>query len=278
MNGQAFPKMTPWVARLIAINAVVMLILATVLTSPAIREVLVFAPAVALERPWTFISYMFVHQGFWHLLANMLGLYIFGTAVEGRMGSRGFLFFYLFCGVGAAVFSLGLSGFLTVSPFLGASGAVLGVALAFALLWPDAEILLFPIPAPVRVRTLVSAIAGVSLFAALIFQDSGIAHIAHLGGMLFAWLFFRVQAISSQAPVTAPRPVERVVMVQAPAREDAEPEPAHPAPRRAAEPDPVAAEIDRVLDKINAQGMHSLTAEERRFLSEIAQKKRGDHV
>ncbi|MGH7658888.1 MAG: rhomboid family intramembrane serine protease, partial [Gemmatimonadales bacterium] len=120
-------------ARLIAINAVVMLLLATVFTAPGIREMLVFAPAVALERPWTFISYMFVHQGLWHILANMLGLYIFGTAVEGRMGSRGFLFFYLFCGVGAAVLSLGLSGFLAVHPFLGASGAVLGVALAFAL-------------------------------------------------------------------------------------------------------------------------------------------------
>lgn len=276
MNGLAFPRMTPWVARLIAINAVVMLLLATVFTAPGIREMLVFAPAVALERPWTFISYMFVHQGLWHILANMLGLYVFGTAVEGRMGSRGFLFFYLFCGVGAAVLSLGLSGFLAVHPFLGASGAVLGVALAFALFWPDAEILLFPIPIPMRVRTLVSVIAGISLFAALIFRNSGVAHVAHLGGMLFAWLFFRVQAISSQAPVTAPRPVERVVMVQAPAREDAEPEPGPAGARPGSEPDPVAAEIDRVLDKINAQGMHSLTSEERRFLREIAEKKRED--
>ena len=272
MNGRTFPRLTPWVGRLIAINAVVMVLLATVLTAPVVRDLLVFNPAVALERPWTFLSYMFVHQGLWHLTFNMLGLYLFGTAVEQRMGSRSFLFFYLFCGIGAAVLSLGLSGFLTIHPFLGASGAVLGVALAFAMLWPDAEILLFPIPVPIRVRSLVTVVAAGSLFAALIFRNSGVAHIAHLGGMLFAYMFFRVQALSHPVPVSAPRPVERVVMVQAPSR-DVEPEPA-PQPPSRPEPDPVSAEIDRVLDKINAKGMHSLTTEEKRFLKEVAERKK----
>ena len=73
-------------------------------------------PASALRQPWTFLSYMFVHAGLLHLLGNMLMLFVFGTAVESRMGSRTFILYYLLCGVGAAVFSLGLSAIMPVGP------------------------------------------------------------------------------------------------------------------------------------------------------------------
>ena len=125
-------RMTPWVGRLIIANAVVLLLLMTVLTSPALLEDLRFAPVGALQRPWTFVTYMFVHAGLLHLLGNMIMLFVFGAPVESRMGSRKFILYYLYCGIGAAVFAVGLSGVMNVVPFIGASGAVLGVAIAFA--------------------------------------------------------------------------------------------------------------------------------------------------
>ncbi len=270
-------RMTPWVGRLIIANAVVLLLLMTVFTSPALLADLQFSPAGAATRPWTFVTYMFVHAGLPHLLGNMLMLFVFGAPVESRMGSRKFILYYLYCGIGAAVFSVGLSGFMPVGPFVGASGAVLGVALAFAMFWPDAELVIFPIPIPVKARTFVAVIVGLDVLGALYFND-GIAHIAHVGGALFGYVFFRLQSLSRRSPHPPPRAVERVVMVQTGAADPEHRTP--PAPlrqRRRPDADPVAAEVDRVLDKISEKGISSLTPAERRFLDEVAKQKKQDH-
>ena len=103
MNLAPSNRVTPWVLRLIIANAVVLLLMRTVLTSPDLAAAVAFDPANALRHWWTFLSYMFVHAGLLHLLGNMLMLFVFGTAVETRMGSRAFLLYYLFCGTGAAV-------------------------------------------------------------------------------------------------------------------------------------------------------------------------------
>ncbi|HEX5387788.1 MAG TPA: rhomboid family intramembrane serine protease [Gemmatimonadales bacterium] len=278
MNSTPYSRVTPWVGRLIIANAVVLLLLLTLLTSPEIVAQLEFSPANALARPWTFITYMFVHGGLLHLAGNMLMLFIFGSAVEHRMGSRAFILYYLYCGVGAAVFALGLSGFMPVAPFIGASGAILGLGLAFAMFWPDAELILFPIPIPVRARTFVALLALLDVAGALYFND-GIAHLAHLGGLAFGYAFFRLQFLSRRGTAPSPQPVERVVVVQSGApeamRSAAAPEPRYP--RRHSAGDAVAAELDRVLDKISAQGLDSLTPAERRFLDEVARRKKQEH-
>jgi len=124
---------TPMVGRLMVVNATVLLLLQTVFTAPAFVDALQFAPGQAARHPWTLLSYMFVHAGLLHLAGNMLLLFIFGPPVERRMGAAAFLLFYLYCGVGAAAFALGLSSVLPIHPFVGASGAVLGVALATAV-------------------------------------------------------------------------------------------------------------------------------------------------
>ncbi|HEX2610775.1 MAG TPA: rhomboid family intramembrane serine protease [Gemmatimonadales bacterium] len=271
-------RITPWVGRLIVANSVVLLLLMTLFTSREVFQALEFSPSAALSHPWTFVSYMFVHGGLLHLFGNMLALYVFGTAVESRMGSRNFLLYYLFCGIGAAVFSLLLAGIMAVGPFVGASGAVLGVAVAFAMFWPDAELIVFPIPVPIKARTLVIGLVALDVIGSRLWPGDGIAHIAHVGGALFGYLFFRVQSLSRRAPAQPTRAVERVVMVQSGSAESDRRTPVTPMrPRRRVDSDPVAAEVDRVLDKISEKGISSLTPAERRFLDEVARKKKHDH-
>jgi hypothetical protein len=207
----------------------------------------------------------------------MLMLFVFGTAVEGRMGSRNFLMYYFFCGIGAAVFSLLLAGVIPVGPFVGASGAVLGVAVAFATFWPDAELIVFPIPVPIKARTLVIGLVVLDVIGSRLWPGDGIAHLAHVGGALFGYIFFRVQSLSRRSPPQPAQAVERVVMVQSGSAEPDRRTPVTPMrPRRRVDSDPVAAEVDRVLDKISEKGLSSLTPAERRFLDEVAKQKKHD--
>ncbi len=271
-------RITPWVGRLIIANAVMLLLLMTLFTSREIFQALQFSPRTAFTRPWSFVSYMFVHAGLLHLLTNMLMLYVFGTAVESRMGSRNFILYYLYCGVGAAVFSLLLAGIMPVGAFVGASGAVLGVAVAFAYFWPDAELIVFPIPVPIKARTLVLGLVALDVIGSRLWPNDGIAHLAHVGGALFGFFFFKVQTFSRLSPAEPARTVERVVMVQSGSSEPQQRTPVTPMrPRRGVESDPVTAEVDRVLDKISQRGISSLTPAERRFLDEVAKKKKHDH-
>ena len=278
MNFAPSSRITPWVTRLIIANAVVLLLMRTIFISPALASALAFSPPDALREPWTFFTYMFVHAGLLHLLGNMFMLFVFGSAVESRMGSRAFILYYLLCGVGAAVFSLALSSLMDVGPFVGASGAVLGVALAFAMYWPDAELAVFPIPVLIRAKTLVALLVGLDVFFSFLTPRDGIAHLAHIGGVAFGYLYFRMQGLSRRSPQPPPRAVERVVMVQSGSAEPERRTPVTPArPRRRADADPVAAEVDRVLDKISEKGIASLTPAERRFLDEVSRQKKGRH-
>ena len=121
---------------------------------------------------------MFAHGGFWHIAMNMLALFFFGPPLEARWGSREFLKYYLICGLGGAVLSF---VFAPQSPIIGASAAVYGIMLAFAMSWPDAPIYIYAI-FPVKAKYLVGVMGMLSFFA--MFQGGGdnIAHAAHLGG------------------------------------------------------------------------------------------------
>jgi membrane associated rhomboid family serine protease len=282
MQAISQPRLTPWVLRLIIANAVVLLLLETVFTSDSIVRALAFDPADAFHRPWTFVTYMFVHADLLHLLANSLGLWMLGSAVEQRLGGEKFLLYYLYCGVGAAIFALLLSRFSPVPPFVGASGCVLGLAVALAVLWPEVEMIIIPIPIPMKARTFAIVLVAFNAIMALPFLrgSSNIAYEAHLGGALFGYLFFRLQSFGPEQ--AAPRrTAQRPVMVQPTGAEaerghrvSAAPASAATLPSRGTEADPVAREMDRVLDKISAEGIASLTPDERRFLDDIAKQKR----
>lgn len=282
MNDAASPRITPWVGRLLAINAVVLLLQQTIFTSPQLAALLQFDPgALFLHRPWTFVTYMFMHGGLIHLLANSIGLFIFGPRAERRMGPRLFIVFYLYCGIGGAIFSLLLQSFLPQPPFIGASGAILGLAFAFAKFVPDAEIMIFPFPVPIKARNLIWLLVGLDVIGALLGSDN-VAHLAHLGGVAAAWLYFAVQSLARpiempEIPSFRPRATVTANVNDATGHQptqSAAPAPSSPVPSptdlQAAE----AMEVDRVLDKIHDLGISALTAEERRFLDNVAARRR----
>lgn len=279
-------RITPWVGRFLAINAVVLLLQETVLTSDSLAEIVSFDASLALQRPWTLVSYMFVHAGILHLAGNSLALFVFGPAVERHLGSRLFLFYYLLCGVGAALFAMILHMFgLQLESFVGASGAIIGVAFAFARLNPDAQLMVFPIPVPVRARYMIMLLAAYDAIGMFFFNDH-IAHEAHLGGLITGITFFLLRSLGRPLE-TLPLPsIPHRVPVATRSGGSAGQQPLV-APRLgvvAAEPSPEArnsmkeaVELDRVLDKISATGLGSLTAEERQFLDAMAHRRRDLH-
>src|SRR6266511_594383 len=123
--------------------------------TPWVRRLLVANLLVFLQRPWTFLTYMFLHAGPLHLAFNLLALFIFGAPVEERLGSRSFVGFYFLCGLGGAALSFLLMMLVPMArPIVGASGAIYGLMLAFAWYWPDAPIFVFPFPVPIPAKWL----------------------------------------------------------------------------------------------------------------------------
>ena len=167
-------------------------------------------------RIWQFFTYMFMHGGFTHILMNMFMLWMFGMVVENVWGPKKFLFYYIVCGVGAGLCQElaqygtylveGLANFdsvrvgTTVLPMdvylnmmntVGASGAIYGVLLAFGMLFPEERMFIIPIPIPIKAKWIVMGSIVVELFSAIGTSNDGVAHLAHLGGMLFGFILIR---------------------------------------------------------------------------------------
>ena len=179
-----FP-LTGWVKRLLIANVAVFLLTSVSLD---LYRLLTFYPFLVLQRPWGIFTYMFVHAGFAHLFFNMIGLYFFGPRLENRLGGRAFITLYLIAGLGGAALSL---LFARTSPMVGASGAVYGVLLGFAMFWPHERMIVFPIPVPLEARIVVAGYLALSLVQGTLGMSTGIAHFAHLGGAVFAFAYLK---------------------------------------------------------------------------------------
>jgi membrane associated rhomboid family serine protease len=279
MGPQRMYGLTPWVRRLLVANLLVFLVQNTLFaTNPNFAKAFAFNPLLAWDQPWTFVTYMFLHTGILHLAFNMLVLFVFGSSVEERMGGRMFIVFYLLCGIGGAAASFPLTQAVVVPQVLGASGAVLGVAVAFAWYWPDHPVFVFPLPDPIPAKWLVTFLVGLDLVIALLGVSDGVAHLAHLGGVAIALAYLKGQDWRAMRGERSGRhPPESSVLVSQPprvSRSGAIP-PSARAPKSRGDSDARAtAEIDRVLDKIIASGVDSLTPAERKFLTEISRRLR----
>lgn len=267
--------LTPWVKNLIVANAAIFLI--DYLMRYQLAYYMAFIPSRILLQPWTLITYMFAHGGFWHLFWNMLGLFFFGPPLESRWGSREFLKFYLVAGLGGAALSF---LFAYNSPIIGASGAVYGVMLAFAMNWPDSPIYIWGI-LPVPAKYLVGFLAVFSLLSMMGDGGGNIAHAAHLGGFAagFLYLKFSGPGGGSFRRMMNKRKLKVVTMEDEPRPRTTAGVSAAPSTRRrgsSEEEEKLLDELDRVLEKISTQGMSSLTPQERKLLDEVSRRYRTD--
>lgn len=138
---------------------------------------------------WQPVTYAFLHGGLFHLLFNMIGLWMFGRVVERQWGAKRYALYYFICVIGAALVHLYASSMAGQGQFtVGASGGVLGVVLAFGMMFPDARLVVFPIPYPVKAKWAIVGFVVVSIALGISDTAPSIAHFAHLGGMLFGWL------------------------------------------------------------------------------------------
>lgn len=180
-----------WTKQLLIANTVVfaVLLLRLVPEQWVIRN-LALTPPEVWARPWTMLTYMFLHAGFMHFLFNMVILFFFGPPLENRWGGTEFLKFYLICGLGPALLGVMLAGWVGPRPVVGASGALYGLLLAFALLWPNRKLYIWGV-LPVKAKWLVAFLAGFSLYTTLTGQTGNVAEWAHLGGLVSGFLYLK---------------------------------------------------------------------------------------
>ncbi|MDY6935635.1 MAG: rhomboid family intramembrane serine protease [Spirochaetota bacterium] len=215
---------------------------------------------------WQPLTYMFLHGGVIHILFNLLALWMFAGEIESVWGDRLFLKYYLFCGTGAGIFIAMMNAVIysnyNVSPItIGASGAIYGILLAYGIMWPNREVLLYFL-FPVKIKYLVIGFGILEFFGTIasIRGDAGnISHIGHLGGLISGFIFirFRLQAKRSNNRSTNNGSYFSQFIKKRRVKKKQ-----HVIDQR------VKAKrlIDSLLDKIAREGMSSLTPEERRLL------------
>lgn len=201
---------TPPVTRNLIILNIIVFIATLINQEFMTAEFALFYPTSRYFHWWQILTHMFMHGGFWHILFNMYTLWLFGSVVENIIGSKKFLLFYFICGLGAAGLHLGVEflqmqsfmegaalgnnvalqniAVIKLTPTVGASGAIYGVLIGYAMLFPASKMtLLFP-PVTLSAKWMVIVFAAIELLTGVTGTVAGVAHFAHLGGMLIGWL------------------------------------------------------------------------------------------
>jgi membrane associated rhomboid family serine protease len=234
-----------------------------------------------LFYPWQLITYQFIHGGFSHILFNMLALWMFGMEIENIWGSKKFLLFYLLCGVGGAILQLLFQFFIGEgsAPTVGASGAIFGVMVAFAMMFPDRYIYIYFL-IPVKAKYLIVILVIFEFMSAG--QPSLVAHIVHIGGALVGFLFiifdkgnqFSIGKMinSIKRPTHGSTNAARFKR-KFPTEPDVEDAEFYEINSKKKENIEVTQEeIDRILDKISQSGYQNLTEREKKILFEASKK------
>ena len=264
---------------------------------------------------YQFITYQFLHGGFTHLFFNMFALWMFGCVIENVWGPKKFIFYYIFCGVGAGLcqelvqyISFAADGLTSMDPnqmlnvngqhlmtvdqvmnlssTIGASGAVYGILLAFGMTFPNERIFIFPLPIPIKAKWFVAIYAIIEFVSAMSSVGDGVAHMAHIGGMLFGFLlilywrkhpnsYFNVDATrqffdrwSRASRTSSTSHTSSTSYTSNTTYSRPEDDMAYNVRKNARQE-----EIDKILDKIRVSGYDSLSKEEKRRLFEASHEK-----
>ncbi len=269
----SFKRLPPALKALIIANVAVFLMASVVGNS--FFDLFGLVPKHVLVDRWVWqpISYIFVQGSIMHLFLNFFALWMFGLQVEAQWGARDFLKYYFICGLGAAAASVALSPH-SMAPVIGASGAIYGLLVAFAMLYPDAVVYLYFL-IPVKAAHVAILFGLVEFFAGATNATPGIARFAHLGGMITGYIYLRwwwvlkirVKALwrDVSSGGGAVRPGMRRPVFETRGGEDFE-----------KKEKSAMDEVDRILDKILVSGLDSLTEDEKsvmRRYSDQSQKK-----
>lgn len=253
--------MTSWTRRLLAANAAMFLVTVLAGQAPALAAIvnaLVLVPVRIPERPWTILTYAFLHADLMHLVFNMIGLFFFGPRLENELGGRRFLGLYFASAVTAALASL----FTPYAAVVGASGAVFGVLVGFAMHWPRDRIYFWGI-IPIEARWFIVLLAIYSIWAGMT-GGGGVAHFAHLGGLAGGWLYLKVLELRSPARRFRKKAAPGFARVSAADLERWRSIPRdslHPVNRE---------ELDKIMRKIDEHGPQSLDSKEREYLERLS--------
>ncbi len=209
-GGGGFLASIPTVTKNLIIINVIIFVATLINQEFMVGTFALFYPTSPFFHWWQVVTHMFMHGGFWHIFFNMYTLLMFGGVVERIIGPKKFLLFYFICGLGAVALHLGVEylqmqaymdgaaqgsaralqniEMIKMTPTVGASGAIYGVLMGYAMLFPESRMtLLFP-PVTLSAKWMVVAFAVIELLTGVTGLASGIAHFAHLGGMLIGWL------------------------------------------------------------------------------------------
>ncbi len=247
-----FPKLTPVVKWLLIANITIYVISVLTFLGPYIYEWFQL-DTTSLGRAlqiWRLISYQFLHDPvrIFHIIFNMLGLYFLGPTLERYWGSKKFLIFYLGCGVAGGLFYMLLVsiGFLPSRPMIGASGAILGMLAACAILFPQFVVIFFIFPVPIRLAAIILTIAY--FFFVVTGSENAGGHACHLAGM------------AAGAAYVLSGPWRNKIKVKMTA--------GHRWQKKITEQRNLQIELDRILDKVHKYGIHSLTSHEKKILKQ----------
>jgi membrane associated rhomboid family serine protease len=268
--------MSPTVKFLLIANVVVFVL--DILTRGRLYF-LAYNPYYAIRRffIWQFVTYMFMHAGIRHILFNMLPLWMFGCDVERKLGRESFITVYLLCGLcGVGLFTLSHLRAINnpgMTTLVGASAAVCGILVAFAMIFPERRITLlvfFVFPLSLKAKHLVLGFFVIEVLNELSHASGNVAHLAHLGGMVFAYFYMKFKFRLS-LPFAFTQGVWRRIKDYMHMRRFR-----HPRRRQRYTPVDsdafISEEIDPILDKISRHGMKSLTWRERRILKKARSK------
>lgn len=242
--------------------------------SNALIRIFAFYPdwQTALFQPWRMITYMFLHGGAFHLLFNMLWLWWMGRAVEERLGPRTFSVIYFGAGLGGALFDVIAAPLLGFNPVIGASGAVYGIMVSFAMLFPTMPIMLILLP-PIQARYVVAGLIALDML--LLGSSDGTARIVHLAGAGVGYLLMRAQKQGHDLGNWA-LPVEQFWYRLKGSYQKKKEKPKNKDMYSVSDVEIMEetdqSELDKILEKISEKGYDGLTKEEKKKLFELSNK------